>query len=217
MATLKCGDYGCRREGTQVPTGLVIGEYEGFTPAEVEEARCEQAARALRCNVHVGAMKRQKWGTPQAYEPVANRADVRLLAEGHYARLAALKAAERAKNDAENRLNAERRFKEEWTGWGKDEYTVQNDQSEYRSEHAGVRNLRVSPAGSEKSRGWDTWEVTTEQTTRYEDLPHPVYVRINRTGSMSPNEARALAKALNLMAERVDAANALVMQNVEVE
>lgn len=216
---LKCGEYSCNREGTQVPAGLVIAEYdgEGYSDSDREEARQEQAARALRCNVHVGAEKRRKWGTPVTYEPIANRADVRLLAEGRYKYLAELAAADREKRSNEQRKNAEARFAEEWKGWGKDEYIVQNDQSEYRSEHAGVRNLRVSPANNPNTRSWDSWEVCTEQSTRYEDLPHPVYVRLTKTGSMSPNEARALAKALTIMAERVEAANALVMQNVEVE
>lgn len=211
---LKCGEYSCDREGKQVPVGLVIGEYENYGEPDREHARNEQAARALRCNVHVGAIKRSTWQR-QTYEPIENRADVRLLAEGHYARLAALRAAERAKNDADNRKRAEERAAEEWAGWGEDQYTVENDTSEYRREHAGVRNVRVTPAGSEKTRGWDTWEVCTEQSTRYDDLPLPVYVRINRTGSLSPNEARALAKALTIMADRVDAANALIKQEVK--
>ena len=213
---LKCGEYSCSREGTQVPVGLTIGEYENYEEDERERARQEQAARALRCNVHVGAIKRSTW-MRQEYEPIANRADVRLLAEGRYKYLADARAADAAKAEATRRENAERRFAEEWANWGKDEYTIANDTSEYRSENAGVRNLRVAPAKNVQARGWDTWEVSTEQSTRYADLPHPVYVRINRTGSMSPNEARALAKALTIMAERVEAANALVMQNVEVE
>lgn len=213
---LKCGEYSCNREGTQVPTGLVIGEFEHYDEADREQSRQEQAARAIRCNVHVGAIKRSTY-MRQEYEPIANRADVRLLAEARYKYLSDARAADAAKAEATRRENAERRFAEEWANWGKDEYTVQNDNSEYRTEHAGVRNLRVAPANNTQARGWDTWEVSTEQSTRYTDLPHPVYVRINRTGSMSPNEARALAKALTIMAERVEAANALVKQNVEVE
>lgn len=213
---LKCGEYSCNREGKQVPVGLTIGEYENYDEADREPARQEQAARAIRCNVHVGAIKRSTW-MRQEYEPIANRADVRLLAEGRYKYLADARAADLAKAEVTRRENAERRYAEEWKDWGKDEYTIQNDGSEYRTENAGVRNLLVSPAGNTQARGWSTWEIATDQSTRYEDLPHPVYVRITRTGSMSPNEARALAKALTVMAERVEAANALIMQNVEVK
>ena len=215
MTNLKCGEWQCSRTATQVPTGFVVLELvrNTLTDEEREEDRCMQAARALRCNVHVGAEKRRTYGGNKDWTPIAERADLRLLAEGHYRRVAEADQKVWAERQAEQRRKAEARFAEEWKDWGKDEYTIQNDSSEYPRENAGVKNLRVSGDGSLFS-GWD---VATEQGTRFDDLPLPVYVRINRTGSMSPNEARALAKALNIMADRVDAANALIMQNNEVE
>lgn len=214
---MKCGDYSCHRQATQVPAGAIIREpYNAgnLTAEDIEYDRRQQAVRLIKCNRHVGAAKRTTYGGVKDWEPIEMRPDIYALATAHYEWVKAEEDKAATKRRAEARQKGEARYSEEWAGWGEDKYVVANQTDEYPRENAGVRNLTVRAEGANPSI-WNEWNITTEQSTRFDDLPMPVYVRVNRTGTMTPNEARALARALNLMADRVDAANSLIRQNAE--
>jgi len=207
---LKCGDYGCSRDGTQVPVGLVIKEfddYPGTTPAEREEARREQAYRALRCNIHVGAAKRSSWRREE-YEPLANRADVRALAEARTLELLKAKAVADNRAMVERQRKAVERYNEEWADYlrNRDFEVVEVKEDKYWGNDEW---FKVQPVDG--GRGWsDTYEVKCEASARADNLPSPRQVRVTSTGSFTPKQARAIAKALIMMANRVENENLMI-------
>jgi hypothetical protein len=206
---IKCGNWSCTRDGSQVPVGLVIGEFpEAENDTEREECRQEQARRAIRCNICVGGEKRRQWGSPAKYEPLANRADVRLLAQAQMVTNAKAQAEAAKKNADDRRVKSVEAYNREWQDYlSNREFTVQ----EHTEDHYSYteRLFKVVPVDG-GNRWSDNYEVKCEASARYDDLPDPRLVRVTSTGSFTPKQARAIAKALIMMANRVENENLMI-------
>lgn len=198
---IKCGNWSCTRDGAQVPVGLTIPESD-------EDERQEVARRAIRCNICVGGEKRRQWGRPQEYEPLSNRADVRLLAQAQMVANAKEQAAAAKKNADDRRVKSVEVYNETWKDYlSERDFTVQ----EHTEDHYSYteRLYKVVPVDG-GCRWSDTYEVKCEASGRYDDLPKPRMVRLTSTGSFTPKQARAIAKALIMMANRVENENMML-------
>ena len=202
---LECGEYRCTRVATQVDPGFVGSSY----PFSGAGTPVEKFARGLRCNIHVGANKRSRWVTPVDYVPVSGfpREVAGVLADRLERR-----NKQNADRDAQQRENAliyAARFAREWVERTEEPpYTV--ERGTYHSSYEGfyADGYRVFQ-DSKNADSWYTVQVKVEQRKN-----EPATVGVTSTGSWSPEQARAIARALMLAANLADERD--ILTNTEI-
>lgn len=195
---LECGEgWGCNRQATDLKSD--------WDQSWMQKDEAGKYKSGLVCGIHRGAAKRSAKRTRwSAARPEPTFIDVNTRPDLVTIILAERKAnheAEVARGNERRRiaaLEAEARFAEGWVERSTEPEYIISKGSERQSYRDNFREgYIVSPNGNTSS--WDSIGVDVEQDERN---PANVYIRSN--GRMSPNKARALAKALILAANMAD-------------
>lgn len=197
MAIIKCGDWSCSREATQL--------------ARPTYRKGEPDAGDLRCNVHVGAIKRSMataYGTQYSIWPLGDWPSITALAakqaeedEARKRRNVELRRQEVELRRQEARADAVARTVKDWEDYDSEPTYRVGVSAEWDAQR-GVPALGIF-IGDDKPNQ----QVRAVSVSRYDDLPSPLLISLSSMRSMTPAEARALAKALIIIAGNVEAAN----------
>jgi len=185
------------REAKFVIDGTVIPEGDDLE-------RQDAAARSLKCGVCVGAAKRQRYGRQETFVPLAERADVRLLAEARVARLNAEEAAENAIRRAENEAKTEQEFASAWSFSSEPYFIIPQEIGSYSD---SLLSLEVKPLSAGRS-GWGPGIEVKQKTVGWTDSRvFPAFIDARNLSRMTSDEARKIAEALNIAADFADKTN----------
>ncbi len=190
---LECGEgWSCKRVADKVDENWADSWYGEPVPAG-------KFQRSLRCNIHIGAEKRQKYRKVATYVPASDFPEMVALilearAKEHAEAIARGNAAR-----AERALVEEAAFAQAWVERSTEApYSIAKSTDRMSYGEKWVEGYTVT-RGDDLERNWNSQHIDVEQ-----DGKEPTFINMRSNGRMTPNKARAVAQALILAANLAD-------------
>jgi hypothetical protein len=193
---LKCGEYRCTKYKSPVENFV---DDRSWDEKRAKPEGAKATLRNLRCNFHVGVLKRSKYSNKTVL-PLTDADRARVAKEqakvrAEEQREAEQRAVEREQRDIE-------RHAEQWA-WVEQPagYRLVEDDDRLVQPHEPKWEGKVWYGEEPKDRYDNRW-FDLAPTERYYTKPapgarlYPYAIRVTRGATLSPNEARALAHAL---------------------
>lgn len=172
-------------------------------------AKGEPTLQDLYCNIHKGGFLRKRWNIGNGINPLTDGQRTKLLKDQ------AVVDQKEAEKQAQERLaNEEHRAKYIAQDWAEVALTASFKEVDKSDEWRTSYEYHVILEGQVIGSNWNTRRAYLEQPTEKSALGRAAAdpARINLSGGrgLTPNEARAMADALRVAADRADQLNVRV-------
>ena len=162
-----------------------------------------------RCSFHRKVEERRSYGSVPYFSVTVDMVE---KVNAELTRRRAEAAEARKVQDAENKRLHGERVAREWANLTAEGPTTYGIESKVEvSEWANRTDYEYAVA--RRDNGRTDWSIIVRDVSRYDDIPEPVSIEVHRTGSLTPEEARALAIALTTAAMRADQLNSTKVFN----